>query len=151
MTRRRVGPQPRLGERGVTLVELLVTMTIVGIAFTALLGSLSAMFMNNDSHRKVSYAQTLLRRYAEQLQAASYVDCATTSTSAYTAALAPVPASYAASLQSVTYWNGDSAATFNSNCAGGDKGVQRITLRVQQTDSVRPVTKDLVVVKRDPS
>jgi prepilin-type N-terminal cleavage/methylation domain-containing protein len=149
--RRGVVTSERDREQGVTLIELTVTIAIIGVAFVSLLAALTGVFMDGDTQRKSVQVETLMRRYAEQLQAATYVSCATTSTAGYTSTLAPVPANYTASIVSVEYWNADSSATFNTTCAGGDKGAQRITIRVASTDTVRPVRDDLVLVKDNPS
>jgi prepilin-type N-terminal cleavage/methylation domain-containing protein len=138
-------------ERGVTLIELTVTIAIIGVAFVSLLAALTGLFMDGDQHRKSVQVETLLRRYAEQLQSATYVNCATTGTAGYTSALTPVPTGYSASIVTVEYWNANSSATFNTTCAGGDKGAQRITIRVASTDTNRPARDDLVLVKDDPS
>jgi type II secretory pathway pseudopilin PulG len=134
-------------EEGVTLIELTVTIAIIGVAFVSLLAALTGVFMDGDTHRKSVQVETLLRRYAEQLQSTTYVSCATPSTAGYASALSPVPSGYTASVVSVEYWNADNNATFNTTCAGGDKGAQRITIRVASNDTNRPVRDDLVVVK----
>ncbi len=136
---------------GVTLIELTVTIAIIGVAFVSLLAALTGVFMDGDTHRKSAQVTTLLSRYAEQLQSATYVDCATPTTAGYTSALSPVPGGYTASIVSVEYWNGDRDVAFDPTCAGGDKGAQRITIHVASTDTNRPVGDDLVLVKDDPS
>jgi prepilin-type N-terminal cleavage/methylation domain-containing protein len=143
-------------DAGVTLLEVLVTITIMGIAFTALLSALTGIFWSGDAHRKVARAETLVRSYADAVDVAPYVNCAAAAD--YTGALLPAPpAGYTASIQLVEYWNGGATGsifpgTTQATCvANGDKGVQRITVRVVQTDAVRGVTIDVVVVKRDPA
>src|SRR4029079_16279383 len=109
------------------------------------------LFMDGDTHRKSAQVEVLLSSYAEQLQNATYVNCATTSTAGYTRALTPVPTGYTASVVTVEYWNANSSATFNTTCAGGDKGAQRITTRRESPATNRPVSDDLVVLKDNPS
>lgn len=145
----------RRPEHGVTLIELMVTVMIVGIAFATILVALQGMYTANDENRKLSVAETWVRRYADAIGNASYVSCA--STSSYSAALTPaLPAQYSATISSVEYWNGDaSPATFGSlqsACqSGGDKGAQRITVRVTGQLTSGTVTKTAVFVKRNPA
>jgi prepilin-type N-terminal cleavage/methylation domain-containing protein len=145
----------RRPDDGVTLIELMVTVMIVGIAFGTILVALQGMYRASDEHRKLSVAETWVRRYADAIGAASYTSCASTST--YSAALTPSPpADYTATIASVEYWNGDtSPATFGSlqsACqSSGDKGAQRITVRVAGTLTSGSVTKTVVFVKRNPS
>src|SRR4051812_16752640 len=91
---------------GFTLVELLVTIAIMGIAFGAILGGLNGVFSSQQQHQELAVAETWLRRYAEQVDAATYVACATTSS--YASALLPAPPTgYTVQVSSVDYWNGD--------------------------------------------
>jgi prepilin-type N-terminal cleavage/methylation domain-containing protein len=143
-------------EAGVTLLEVLVTISIMGIAFTALLAALMGVFTNGDTHRKLAVAETLLRRYADSIENAAYVNCAAPAdyASALTGSPSPPTGYTVAIAPPVKYWDGAvSPAAFGSsqsNCvANGDKGIQQLTLRVTQTDTVRGVVKDLVVTKRD--
>jgi type II secretory pathway pseudopilin PulG len=132
----------------------MATISIMGIAFTALLASLMGVFQFGDQHRRLAVAETLVRRYADSVDNATYVACATPAS--YAAALAPAPPSgFAVQITAVEYWNGDANATFHSSTAacttGGDQGSQRITVRVTQTGVTGGVVDDAVVLKRDAS
>jgi prepilin-type N-terminal cleavage/methylation domain-containing protein len=150
-------PRTRRAERseaGVTLIELMVTISILGIAFTALLASLMGVFSFGEQHRKLAVGETLVRRYADSVNNATYVDCATTSS--YSASLTPAPPTgYTVTITTVEYWNGDASATFGTSQSGcvsaSDKGAQRITVRVTGVASVGPLSNDVVILKRDPS
>src|SRR5205807_937704 len=77
------------GERGDTLVEVLVAIVIVGVAFVAILGGMATSIVGSDIHRKQSTEETALASLAEAMkddQAVPYANCATT-------ASYPVPAS----------------------------------------------------------
>ena len=69
------------GERGETLLELLMTVSIMGIAFIGILAGIGTTFMAGDSHRQNATAETVLRSYAERIKDpvdVPYVKCATT-------------------------------------------------------------------------
>jgi prepilin-type N-terminal cleavage/methylation domain-containing protein len=143
--------RPARSEAGVTLIELMVTISIIGVAFTALLAALMGVFTFGEQHRKHAVGETLVRRYADSVNNATYVSCATPAS--YAAALAPAPpTSYTVSITSVQYWNGDATATFGSSCVpANDKGVQRITIRVTGATSTATVPNEVVILKRNPS
>ena len=64
------------GEAGLTLVELLVTIAIMGIAFAVLVGGMGTAVLGSDLHRKQADAENILRSFAETVKSAAYVDCA---------------------------------------------------------------------------
>src|SRR3954467_9641984 len=90
---------------GMTLIELMVTISIMGVAFASILAGLSGMFRSNDQDRRLAVIETYLRRYADDVQGAPYVSCAnaTAYQSSYSAAL---PTGYTASL-AIAYWDGN--------------------------------------------
>jgi Tfp pilus assembly protein PilV len=83
MRRRAARGQGARGQGGETLLELLVTVSIMGTAFVGVLAGIGATFMATDSHRQEATAETVLRNYAERMKdptGAPYVTCATTAT-----------------------------------------------------------------------
>lgn len=60
------------GEAGSTLVELVVTIAIMGIAFTTLLGGTFTAVAASDRHRKAAAAETVLASFAEAIKRAGY-------------------------------------------------------------------------------
>ena len=76
-----------MNERGFSLVEVLVTVVIVGIAFTVFVAGMGAAMVGSDFHRKQAVVQASIRNLAESVKAADYVDCA-------------VPSSYGPTAQS---------------------------------------------------
>ena len=65
-------------DAGFTLVEMLVTVMIVGIAFAIIVGGVGVSLVTADYHRKQATVQASLRNAAEALKGAAYVSCATT-------------------------------------------------------------------------
>jgi prepilin-type N-terminal cleavage/methylation domain-containing protein len=138
-------------QSGVSLVELLVSISIIGVAFVVILGAVSANFMAGGLHRQLTTGDAWLRRYGEAVHAAPYVACARTNN--YLPALDPAPPGFARQLVSVEYWDGNATAAFGAlrpACvSAGDRGLQRITVRVT-TAGPRPIAETLVIFKRAP-
>ena len=53
---------------GTTLIEVIVTVAIMGIAFAVILGGMATSVLMSDVHRKQATSQTILRDYAEAVQ-----------------------------------------------------------------------------------
>lgn len=70
---RGVGEAER-SEAGTTLVELLVTIVILGIAFTTLLGGTFTAVATADRQRKQSVAEATLRSFAEAVKGSTTFD-----------------------------------------------------------------------------
>jgi type II secretory pathway pseudopilin PulG len=132
------------GAEGETLVELLVTVSIMGIAIITLVLAIGTAVRSSDVHRKQATTESLLRNYAEGLQASSYVNCASTyaTPSSFTAS-----ANYSIQVTRVQYWNGQNPAGFTASC-GTDTGIQLITIKASSSDGRS--TRTLDVVKRKP-
>lgn len=118
----------RTDDAGVTLVELVVTVALMGLAMLAVFGAMAVFFKVEDSHRALTTLDEDLRSYAEALLALPYdADC----TVSYTAT---VPSGNSASV-TVGFWNGDLPATYAAACPGGtDPGIQRLTVTLTSTD-----------------
>ncbi|HEY2666200.1 MAG TPA: prepilin-type N-terminal cleavage/methylation domain-containing protein [Actinomycetota bacterium] len=144
------------GDAGVTLVELLVTVVILGVVFVAILGGMATGMVVSDLHRKQATAETIIRSYAEAVKAASYTVCAGTAAYAASAVGYSVPAglrpTYAVSVTAVRYWQpGGSTGSFTGSlgsCPGADNNLQAVTLRAVSTDGRDAET--MQVVKRKP-
>jgi prepilin-type N-terminal cleavage/methylation domain-containing protein len=140
-------------DAGVTLIEVLVTISIMGIAFTALLGALIGIFQTGDTHRKVAVSETLVRRYADAVDTAPYVDCAEPTDYAAAVSEEPPPTGFTVQVTAVEYWDGNPNSAFlgTSPDACIDKGVQRVNVRVTQTDPGHGFVDNFLVVKRNPA
>lgn len=139
------------GERGLSLVELLVTVAIMGIAFAVILGAIAGTHNASGLKRELALADAWARRYAEQLQELPYVPCARPRD--YRAALQPVPgAPLRVRWRSIEYWDGNASAGFSTSrtrCVrAGDRGLQRVRFAVEGTARSRGVAETMVVVKR---
>ena len=135
-------------DRGETLIELLVAMIIMGTAVVAVAGGLGTAILMSDIHRKQSVIAAKLSEYAAAISngvatTPGYVACpATPSFRSYSAG-----SDYTADPIAVSYWNGSSA--FVDTCpAGGDTGVQQVTLQIHSNDG--RVTRSMKVIIRKP-
>jgi prepilin-type N-terminal cleavage/methylation domain-containing protein len=117
----------RSEERGYTLIELLVTVTLMAIAFGAVFGGLGLFFKIQSTQRANAAIDTEIRNYAERLLDQPYVDCATTAS--YTAATQPTGYTTTVTL---TYWDGKLPAGYGSTCTT-DLGLQQITIKLSNS------------------
>jgi type II secretory pathway pseudopilin PulG len=130
---------------GETLIELLVTVTILGISTAGLSAGLLSVGKASTMHRQQVLAQNALRSWAEQISAGTYTDCA--AASAFSAPGAALPSGLTAAVIAVRYWDG---ASFRSSC-GADTGVQQVTLRITAQNGLSPpLNQDVAVVVRKP-
>ncbi len=123
------GVPTRFGESGFTLVELLATIAIMGLAIVGLLGALGTFLQAGTIQRSTANIDQASRVYTEVLVSAPYASCAT----AYSSVTLPAGYSFAAG-PTVSYWNGDSPATFAATCAT-DRGVQKVSATIRDTSS----------------
>jgi len=114
-------------ERGFTLVEALVAIAIVSIAFTALLAALSTGAMATNKADKRITAQTLARSQLEYTKALEYKIAPTTYDT-----FTPIPEGYTVVAEA-------------SPIDGYDEDVQKITVTVSHQGEVVQVMEDLKV------
>jgi prepilin-type N-terminal cleavage/methylation domain-containing protein len=143
-------------EDGFTLVELMITIVIVGVAFAALLDGLVTSITVSTLHRNEATADAVARSAAEWVKDPiqnPYQPCATTSTYTFGGGFSK-PAGYSVSITNVQNWNpapnpipaGFSPQFGPSGAGCTDNGLQRITLSVQAPNS--GATEGVVVMKR---
>lgn len=153
--------EARNEESGWTLVEVLVAVAIVGIAFAAILGGFSTSVMASDIHRKQAGAEDLLVSAAEEIKVKDYVLC----TAAPSASLGPytltapaaLPAGFTAppKIEKVELWTGTAwtpwwtsgAASYVSGACVVDPALQNVTLSVSSADG--RASERVSVVKRN--
>lgn len=134
---------------GETLIEILLSITILGICVGGIGGSIAFAVKASGIHRSQAVASQYLHNYAETLQS-DYKTCtgnAAATASSYAADLAAAPAGFAAPAIRVAFWNGTRFVTNGGACPGTDPGLQRVTLTLASTDG--HVNESLAVVIRD--
>jgi type II secretory pathway pseudopilin PulG len=133
-------------DTGESLVELLVTIVVLGIVTAGIAGALLATGKASSMHRQQVLAQNQLRAWAEQISAANYVPCA--SVGSFAGPSPALPGDFTATVTAVQYWNGTSS--FAGTC-GTDTGIQRVTLQITaQTGLTAPLVRRLAIVVRKP-
>ncbi|MEV6928365.1 prepilin-type N-terminal cleavage/methylation domain-containing protein [Dactylosporangium sp. NPDC051485] len=140
-------------DRGETLIELLVTVIIVGVAVVALVGGIATSVRMSDIHRKQAQAGAYVRAFGEAIENSvstgaptKYTACAGTAT--YSTAYPAHPdggTAYTAAITAVTYWNPTSNA-FAASCTT-DSGVQKVSLKVSTSDNKVAETLDVIIRK----
>src|SRR5262245_59633022 len=108
--RRRRDVEPR-DDAGFTLIEITITVWILGAVMVGLMGTLITMSRNTDYQRRTTIAETEMRRLEAIVRAAPYVQCP--SAPNYASAWSnPWPdATVGVSATSVKYWNGATLST----------------------------------------
>jgi type II secretory pathway pseudopilin PulG len=126
---------------GATLIELVMAVAILGIAFAALIGGMFTFTYAAASHSRQASGAEYIREYAEAIAGATYQSCATT----YAPAGFTTPTGWTLGVPVVDYWN---ASAFVATCPSTDLGLQRVHLSISSTDGRDTETID--VVKRLP-
>jgi prepilin-type N-terminal cleavage/methylation domain-containing protein len=128
----------RTGERGETLLEVIMAVAIMGIVIVAFAGALLTVTLMSDVHRKQATAGTYLRDYAEAIETwvaeGNYPGCA--NPSAYESVAVP---SFPAA--------GFAKKVVGSDCRYSPE-LQQLTLEVSSTD--HRASEQLVIFVRKP-
>lgn len=150
-----------VGESATSLIEVLVTMSIMGIAFASILLGLGTSTNTSDIHRKQATAETVLRSFSEAVKQDPYAECATTAS--YTGGGYSPPANFSVSIKLVAYWvpsptpaspatpavkTGVFATPGGLACVPPDTGYQRLNVEARSSDS--KAVETLQVLKRRP-
>lgn len=151
------GRSPWRDERGETLVEVLVSLIILGVAAVAILAGLRLSVTTSDIHRKQTTGGAYARSYAEAIERyvasgpSKYVACA--GAAAYSPATVgfdgELPAGYAGTHSAAERVppNGDPAPA-GRVCSGNDTGVQQVLVTVSSNDG--RASEELAVLLRKP-
>jgi Tfp pilus assembly protein PilV len=102
-------------ERGVGLVESLVSSALLGIALMALVASLSTFAIASRTAEDRSLGQAVARAQAARINAAPYQ-----ADGDYSSYFEPLPTGFARTI-TVTWWNGTSAWSGTQNANGLEK------------------------------
>jgi prepilin-type N-terminal cleavage/methylation domain-containing protein len=154
---RRLERAPAPSEEGFTLVEVIVTVALISIAFVGILGAVGALVLSSVQNRNAASSEAVVRSaaaYTQSITSTPYLACNQAPLATYNISGVPLPAGFTASITDVQFWNGDSSpATFSlgPGCPpGGDQGLERVTVRVASPNNFGGgYTKTLTVLKRN--
>jgi prepilin-type N-terminal cleavage/methylation domain-containing protein len=137
-------------DAGFSLVEIVITIAIVGVTFSAILGGLFASITVSALQQKEATADTVARSAAEVVKASEhnpYSNCA--GAGHYSLTGLSVPSGFSVTITNVEYWDGQPPAgggvVFPQNCSS-DHGMQRITISATSADG--QATETVQVIKR---
>ena len=151
-----MAPAPIRDQRGVTLIEVLIAVALMGISLLALAGLVMTTIASSATLRATVRASTEATEVAERIDEFIYVPCPDASTvpSLYGSAFDLTPGRlFDEQLVSVEYLKDrtqsvSDAAAWQASCPTVDQGAQRITIRAT-TRSTPKLSTDLTFVKRD--
>ncbi len=142
-------------EGGFSLAEILVTIVIVGVTFTAILGGITTSITVSAFQRQEATADAVARSTGEWVKDSlqnPYEKCA--GPSSYSLSGVSVPSGFAVTIVNVEYWSGNQLPVpaayvpgFQTSCATPDQdhGMQRITIEATSSDGQ---TETVQVIKR---
>lgn len=137
----------RADDAGESLLEILIAIAIMGIAFTGLFGGMLTAASMSGLHRQQADSQLELLRAVETIKAAPYIgDCAsyTPGTNLYDVPPSPYAPGWTVQ-ETVEYWDGVDFAACNPNLPSY-YATQRITVVVASPD--RRVSRTEIILKR---
>lgn len=143
----------RRDDRGETLIELLVTVVILGIAGVAVMAGLELSVKSSDLGRRQANGGSYVRSLAEAIQnsvntSGGYQGCAPANAYLTNAVKtqAGLPTTYSATQTAAKAWGGSSWAACST-----DNGSQQITLTVTSSGTGPHLAKEsLTVIIRKP-
>jgi Tfp pilus assembly protein PilV len=121
---------------GETLIEVVISIAIMGIAFVALMGGMLTAVSMSGLHRQQADVQLQLVSALEQVKAALYVPCAGNTTYSPPSGVT----------ETVEYWNGVDFGTTCFEDLVSYYRTQRITLTIATADG--RVSRTETIVKR---
>jgi prepilin-type N-terminal cleavage/methylation domain-containing protein len=135
------------GDAGFTLSEVLIAVVILAVAAVTMIGAIGSATFASKVHRDVVTVDSVLRQYAEELTAGPYV-VDSHSPPAYPQ-MSDAPAGFRARTTIVECWNGASSNPMAfGGCAGGDNGVQRLTIEASLESGARAQTMNIMLRQR---
>ena len=153
----------RREQTGETLVEILVSTTLLGIVGIGIIGAIASVLISTDVDRKSSQSEVIIRSFAAAIQRAGFVTCG--SPGDYAGAFS-APGVFVATVTDVSYWDGtkptvvptvspapkqSSALNFGACSGGTDNGLQQVKLEVSRPGASRLGRAELTIIKRDPN
>jgi prepilin-type N-terminal cleavage/methylation domain-containing protein len=159
------------GDRGDTLIEVLIALVVIGICAVALLGALTTTLSSSGEHRSLAAVNTVEMSLADQVKSAvqlqtsahwpsgtgSNPDCPSSGTLTQwyqNTSNVPIPSTftsvpyngYSVTLTNAQYWD-DSSNVWTSSCPASATGVQKVTVKVSAPNNGPTDTLDVVVRK----
>ena len=139
----------RASERGETLVELIVSVAILGVAAVAILAGLMLTAKSSDVQRNQATGGAYVRSFAEAIQnfvdSNGFRDCASAASAYGGVAVPDLPTGYAKAVTAVQSWTDTGWGV----CTG--KGIQRLDLKITTTgDAKHRSDETLTVILRQP-
>jgi len=133
-------------DKGETLVELIIAITILAIAVVAVGSGIALSIVATNEHREQGVADDFLHNYAETLQPL-YAPCTGSTLPNYvTIASLATPPGFNPPTAKVTFWDSSTASFSGTACPGADPGLQQVTLNLTSVDN--HANESLVVVLR---
>ncbi len=153
----------RREQTGETLVEILVSTTLLGIVGIGIIGAIASVLISADVDRKMSQSEVIIRSFAAAIQRTGFKPCGGPGDyqGAYSA-----PGTFVATVTEVSYWDGtpptvvpttspapkqSSSLSFGPCSGGTDHGLQQIKLEVTRPGATRLGRAEVTIVKRDPN
>jgi len=149
-------------EAGETLVELMITIAIMGLSMVAILGAIWTTLRIADFNSKTSSADVVLRGFAETLKEPEatntfkYIPCTVAGAQVTYPQYVPndLYSHYDATITKIRYLTGYTASnepTWANACPATDLGLQELTLKVVGPDNDPEVkgTETVTIIKRD--
>ena len=140
-------------EDGFSLVEMLITIVIVGIGFAALLGGVMTSVIVSSHQREQATVDAVARSAAEWIKDPVNNPYSCAANNPYSVSALPVPIGYTVTISSIEYWAPPAvplpasyAPQFQSASSTCSKGLQRITIQVRSSDS--QANETVQVIKR---
>jgi prepilin-type N-terminal cleavage/methylation domain-containing protein len=137
-------------DAGFSLVEVVITIAIVGVTFSAILGGLFASITVSALQQKEASADTVARSAAEVVKDSEHNPYSNCAPQGHYSLTGLAPSGFAVQITKVEYWDGQppagGAVGFQPNCPSSDHGIQRITIAATSTDG--QATETVQVVKR---
>lgn len=140
------------GERGETLVEILLTIAVVGIAVVGILGGIGTGISLSNRRVQQVRASAVLVSAADSVKVQahnSYVPCPTVTTSSYQPTQGvSLPTGWTSAnvvITAVKGWNGSAFVS----CPATDSKLELVSIRATSPDGLVAESTDVVV--RDPS
>ncbi len=136
-------------ERGETLIELIVALSILGIAAVAILAGVMTSIRASTLHRNEASGGAYVRSFAEAIQnhvdtSGGYASCGSAAATYQGVAVPSLPPGYTKAVTDVQSWTGSTWGACTTT------GIQRVRLTVTTTGGNAKADEKLTVVLRQP-